>query len=67
MLLLGVDLHKSTHTAAAVAADSQRQLSSVTILASLLEYRRLLRWARQWPQRIWAVENANGLGRQGVH
>ncbi|MET7783629.1 hypothetical protein ABZT28_49495 [Streptomyces sp. NPDC005388] len=42
-----------------MAADSQQQLSSVTIRASLPEYRRLLRWARQWPQRTWAVENAN--------
>ncbi|MCX4647543.1 MULTISPECIES: transposase [unclassified Streptomyces] len=66
MVLLGVDPHKSTHTAAGVAADSQQQLSSVTIRASLPEYRRLLRWARQWPQRTWAVENANGLGRHLV-
>ncbi|WP_216825717.1 IS110 family transposase [Streptomyces sp. P3] len=66
MVLLGVDAHKSTHTAAAVAAESQQQLSSVTIRSSLSEYRRLLRWARQWPQRSWAVENANGLGRHLV-
>ncbi|MFC5198246.1 IS110 family transposase [Streptomyces kaempferi] len=49
-----------------MAADSQQQLSSVTIRSSLSEYRRLLRWARQWPQRSWAVENANGLGRHLV-
>lgn len=66
MILLGVDPHKSPHTAAAVAADTQQQLSSVTVRASLPEYRRLLRWARQWPQRTWAVENANGLGRHLV-
>ena len=66
VILLGVDPHKSTHTAAAVAADTQQQLSSVTIRASLPEYRRLLRWARQWSQRTWAVENANGLGRHLV-
>ncbi|MFE1986043.1 IS110 family transposase [Streptomyces mirabilis] len=66
MVLLGVDPHKSTHTAAAVAPDSQQQLSSVTIRASLPEYRRLLRWARQWPRRTWAVENANGLDRHLV-
>ncbi|MGA5454426.1 hypothetical protein ACPCVO_48465 [Streptomyces umbrinus] len=48
-----------------MAADTQ-QLSSVTIRASLPEYRRLLRWARQWPQRTWAVDNANGLGRHLV-
>ncbi|MER7690349.1 transposase [Streptomyces sp. NPDC097610] len=49
-----------------MAAGSRQRLSSVTIRASLPEYRRLLRWARQWPQRTWAVESANGLGRHLV-
>ncbi|MGJ3558104.1 hypothetical protein ACR6C2_00765 [Streptomyces sp. INA 01156] len=31
------------------------------IEASLTDYRRLLTWAKRWPQRKWAVENANGL------
>ncbi|KPI10131.1 hypothetical protein OK006_11222 [Actinobacteria bacterium OK006] len=66
MVLLGVDPHKSTHTAVAVATDDQQQLSSVTVRSSLPEYRRLLRWARQWSQRSWAVENASGLGRHLV-
>ena len=26
-------------------------------------YRQLLRTARQWPQRVWAVEGASGIGR----
>jgi transposase len=26
-------------------------------------YRQLLAYARQWPERIWAVEGANGIGR----
>ena len=26
-------------------------------------YRQLLQLARQWPERIWAVEGANGIGR----
>ncbi|GGJ52789.1 IS110 family transposase [Streptomyces brasiliensis] len=33
------------------------------IEASLTDYRQLLAWAKRWPQRKWAVENANGLGR----
>lgn len=63
MILLGVDPHKSTHTATAVDPSSNRQLASIRIEASLPEYRRLLTWARRWPQRKWAVENAKGLGR----
>jgi transposase len=26
-------------------------------------YRQLLKLAQQWPERIWAVEGANGIGR----
>jgi hypothetical protein len=26
-------------------------------------YRQLLAYARQWPERVWAVEGANGIGR----
>ncbi|QEV06868.1 IS110 family transposase [Streptomyces prasinus] len=63
MILLGVDPHKSTHTATAVDPSSNRQLASIRIEASLPEYRRLLTWARRWPQRKCAVENAKGLGR----
>ncbi|MER6976553.1 IS110 family transposase [Streptomyces carpinensis] len=63
MTLLGVDPHKSTHTATAVEAESNQQVGTLRIEASLTDYRRLLAWAKRWPQRKWAVENANGLGR----
>lgn len=63
MMLLGVDPHKSTHTATAVDPASNQQVGSLRIEASLAEYRRLLAWARRWPERTWVVENANGLGR----
>ncbi|MFD9635372.1 IS110 family transposase [Streptomyces violascens] len=63
MVLLGVDPHKSTHTATAVEPSSNQQVASIGIEASLPEHRRLLAGARRWPQRTWAVENARGLGR----
>ena len=63
MILLGVDPHKSTHTATAVEPESNQQVGTMRIEASLTDYRRLLAWAKRWPQRKWAVENANGLGR----
>ncbi|MFF4828499.1 transposase [Streptomyces sp. NPDC001312] len=63
VILLGVDPHKSTHTATAVEPESNQQLGTMRIEASLTDYRRLLAWAKRWPQRKWAVENANGLGR----
>ena len=63
MVVIGVDPHKRQHTAAVVEQPTQRQLGKLTIEATLADYRRLLAWARQWPERTWAVENARGLGR----
>lgn len=47
MILLGVDPHKSTHTATAVDPVSNQQASSLRIEASLADYRRLLAWGRR--------------------
>jgi len=63
MMVIGVDPHKSTHTATAVDPQTNRAVASVCIQASLADYRRMLTWARQFDQRRWAVENAEGLGR----
>ena len=63
MILIGIDPHKSTHTATVIEPGSQREVASLRIEASLGEYRRMLAWARRWPQRRWAVENAEGFGR----
>ncbi len=63
MMLIGIDPHKSTHTATAVEPETNRELASIRIDATLREYRRMLAWASRWPQRRWAIENAEGLGR----
>ena len=63
MMLIGVDPHKSTSTATAVEPESNREVASIRIDATLREYRRLLTWAGRWPERRWAIENAEGLGR----
>jgi transposase len=63
MMIIGVDPHKSTHTATAVDPQTNRTVASVRIEASLADYRRLLRWAGQFDRRRWAIENAEGLGR----
>ncbi|HEX5878511.1 MAG TPA: IS110 family transposase, partial [Actinomycetota bacterium] len=63
MMLIGIDPHKTTHTATAVEPHTNQEVASIRIDASLREYRRMLTWANQWPQRRWAVENAEGLGR----
>ena len=66
MMLIGVDPHKSPHTATAVEPSRNRELASIRVDATLGEYRRLLAWASEWPRRRWAIENAEGLGRHLV-
>ena len=63
MIIIGVDPHKSTHTASALDAAVHKPAGSLQIDASLPGYRRLLRWAEQFGERRQAVENARGLGR----
>ena len=62
-MIIGVDPHKSSHTATAVDPATNTPVASLRIDASLAGYRRLLRWAAQFGERHWAVENARGLGR----
>lgn len=62
MIVIGVDPHKETHTATAVDQVTNADLGSIRIRSTLDDYARLIAWARQWPKRRWAVENARGLG-----
>ncbi|MFE3003136.1 hypothetical protein ACFXG4_50410 [Nocardia sp. NPDC059246] len=62
-VVIGVDPHKSTHTAAALDAGTHEALETIRIDANLPEYRRfLVLWAKRFPERRWAVENAWGAG-----
>ncbi|MDE0370185.1 MAG: transposase [bacterium] len=61
-MIIGVDQHKGSHTATAVDAATNAAVSSVRVDATIGGYRQLLRWARQFGDRRWAVENARGLG-----
>jgi transposase len=62
-MIIGVDPHKSSHTATAVDPATNAPVASLRIDASLAGYRELVRWAKQFPHRRWAVEGARGLGR----
>jgi transposase len=59
--MIGVDPHKGSHTAVALGAD-EAMLGQVRVRASAAQAQRLLAWAAAWPERIWAVEGAGGLG-----
>ncbi|SDD25856.1 IS110 family transposase [Rhodococcus tukisamuensis] len=62
MIVIGIDPHKSTHTATAVDPATNRDLGSVRIRSSFDDYAHLITCSKAWPDRIWAVENASGLG-----
>ena len=61
-VMIGIDPHKRSHTA--VALDSGNKiLGQLRVTADRRQIDRLLAFATPWPQRVWTVENANGLGR----
>ena len=62
-MIIGVDPHKSSHTATAVDQATNMAVASQHVEASLAGNRKLMRWASQFTDRRWAVENARGLGR----
>ncbi|MGW2937147.1 hypothetical protein ACWGQ5_35975 [Streptomyces sp. NPDC055722] len=62
MVLIGVDPHKSSHTAVAVDA-AGHQLAQRWSAVNAGTFRQLMRWCEQWPERRFAVEGARGPGR----
>ncbi|MFJ9447426.1 IS110 family transposase [Kitasatospora sp. NPDC101235] len=62
MILIGIDPHKSSHTAVAVDA-SGRQLAQRRFVVNAGTFRQLMAWCESWPERRFAVEGAGGLGR----
>ena len=60
---IGIDPHKSTHTAVAVDRD-EHQIARLTLAAERHQIDRLLAWAEPLDaERVWAIESAAGLGR----
>jgi hypothetical protein len=47
-VVIGIDPHKSSHTAAALDPDSHTVLDTVRVEATLVEHRRLLGWAKRF-------------------
>jgi transposase len=61
-VIIGVDPHKKSVTFE--ARDSREILRATGCFPTDAGgYRLLVRYARQWPDRVWAVEGANGIGR----
>ena len=61
-VIIGVDPHKMSVTFE--ARDGREILRAAGRFGTGARgYRLLLAYARQWPERVWAVEGANGIGR----
>ena len=61
-VVIGVDPHKKSVT---FEARDSREIVRATgsFPTDAAGYRLLIRYARQWPERVWAVQGTNGIGR----
>ena len=62
-VLIGVDPHKASVAVAAVDEATGELLGRASFPQDRTGLRALERWAKRFPERRWAVENAGGLGR----
>ncbi len=60
-VMIGIDPHKASWTAAAVNSRLQ-PVATIRIPVSRDGYRALREFAAQWPDATWAIEGASGLG-----
>jgi hypothetical protein len=61
-VLIGVDPHKASVAVAAVDEAVGQLVERASLPQNCAGLRALERWAKQFPERSWAVENAGGLG-----
>jgi len=61
-ITIGIDPHKSSHTASAIENATLVDRSTIRVRATKNSVRDLLAWAAKWPDRVWAIEGARGLG-----
>ena len=62
-VVIGVDPHKASVSIEARDSTSERLVATGRFGTDTAGYRQLKAVARQWPQRIWAVEGTAGTGR----
>jgi transposase len=62
-VLIGVDPHKASLAVAAIDEATGELLERASFPQDRTGLRSLERWAKRFPERRWAVENAGGLGR----
>jgi transposase len=65
MIVIGADIHKSTHALAAVSGDGGTMAGELEIRADESGHRAALRWARGLDvERVWAIEDCRHLSRR---
>jgi transposase len=62
-VLIGVDPHKASVAVAAIDEAKGELLERASFPQNRTGLRALERWAKRFPERRWALENAGGLGR----
>jgi hypothetical protein len=62
-VMIGVDPAKRSHAMAVLASDEDR-LAALQVTNDTDGYAAMMRLARRWPSRTWAVEGAGGVGVQ---
>jgi transposase len=63
MVVIGLDAHKRTHTVVAVDGTG-RKLAERTVATTPAGHLEVLRWARRWRERTWALEDCRHLTRR---
>jgi len=63
MVVLGADLHKRSHTIV-VVDETGRKVAEKTVAATDAGHLELRRWASQWPDRTWGLEDCRHLSRR---
>jgi transposase len=63
MVVLGTDAHKRSHTIVA-ADEAGAEIGVITVAATPPGHLQAVRWARQFPQRRWAIEDCRHLSRR---
>jgi len=60
-ITIGIDPHKASHTAVAID-NTECVLDEIRVRASTKQTNQLRTWAAGFPDRVWAIESARGLG-----
>jgi len=60
-ITIGIDPHKASHTAVAIDK-TEHVLDQLRVRACAKQADQLRRWAAPFPDRVWAIESARGLG-----